>query len=65
MDGYGFYDEVKTRTKANNIITLFLPFVTSGETLTRGTVTIEERCSFPLKLTMLSSSGLVSPSYTH
>ena len=56
MDGNDFYYEPRTkvtvfstRTKANNIITpVLVSFVASGETPTRRTVTLEERCSFPL-----------------
>ena len=43
-----------------------LPFVASGETPTRRTVTLEERCiSTSLSQIMLSSSRLVSSPYAH
>ena len=74
MDGNDFYYEARTKVSVflqeQMQITLLhqflLPFVASGETPTRRTVTLEERCSFPLhEKTMLSSSRLVSFPYAH
>ena len=56
MDGNDFYYEPRTkvtvfstRTKANILLHQFLlAFIASGEAPTRRTVTLEERCSFPL-----------------
>ena len=55
MDGNDFYYEARTKVnvflREQRQITLLhqflLPFVASGETPTRRTVTLEERCSFP------------------
>ena len=56
MDGIDFYYEARTKVNVflqeQRQITLLhqflLPFVAGGETSTRRTVTLEERCSFPL-----------------
>ena len=56
MDGYDFYYEAKTKVNVflqeQRQITLLhqflLPFIDSGETPTRWTVTLEERYSFLL-----------------
>ena len=56
MDGNDFYYEARTKVSVflqeQRQITLLhqflLAFVASGETPTRRTVTLEERCSFPL-----------------
>ena len=56
MDSYDFYYEAMTKVnvflQGQRQITLlhqFLrPFIASGETPTRRTVTVEESCSFPL-----------------
>ena len=59
MDGNDvYYEAYEARTKVNvclqkqRQITLLnqflLPFIASGETPTRKTVTLEERCPFPL-----------------
>ena len=56
MDGNDFYYEARTKVNVflqeQRQITLLqqflLPFIASGETPTQRTVTLEERCSFPL-----------------
>ena len=57
MDGNDLYYDARTKVNVfflqeQRHITLLhqvlLPFVVSGETPTRRTVTLEERCSFPL-----------------
>ena len=56
MDGNGFYYEARTKVNVflqeQRLMKLLhqflLPFVVSGETPTRRTVTLEDRCSFPL-----------------
>ena len=75
MDGNDFYYD--TRTKVNVFLQeqrqiallheFLLPFVASGETPTRRTVTLQERCPFPFHRDkkMLSPSSLVSSPYAH
>ena len=56
MDGNDFYYEARTKINVflqeQRQITLLhqflLPFIATGESPIRGTVTLEERCSFPL-----------------
>ena len=56
MEGNDFYYEARTKVhvflQEQRQITLLhqllLPFIASGETPTRRTVTLEEMCSFPL-----------------
>ena len=75
VDGNDFYYEARTKVNVflqeQRQITLLhqflLLFIASGETPTRRTVALQERCSFPLhwdKLCFFSSS-LVSSSYAH
>ena len=58
MDGNDFYYEARTKVNVflqeQRQITLLhrflLPFIATGETPTRRTVRLEERCSFPLQV---------------
>ena len=43
-----FFYKKLSRTKASKIIALVLARLASGETPTRRTITLEERCPFPL-----------------
>ena len=71
MDGNDLYYEARTKVNVflqeQRQITLLhqflLPFIASGETPTRRTVALQERCSFPLhrdKLCFLLPVGFLS-----